>query len=149
MQPPPKKKRWVILSFSIWCGNSLTHPKIVNVRATVVRFWFQNYVQICETKQNEVESLKSNKNCSNRSQSLFTYFENEASRSALLRIWFWRENWNCETILVKMVCKLLISTKNKGIALFFVYSFECKALSTQKQRYLFIVWPVLTICTPF
>ncbi len=79
------------------------------------------------------------------SQSSIMYFENNTNRSALFRFWFWIVNRNCETILFKMVCKLLNLSKSKGTALFFVYSFECTVWNTQKQRCLFIFWLILTI----
>ncbi len=105
-----------------------THTNIVVAWATIFRFWFWKHIQICETIVVKLmcRLLNSDKNWLNRSQSLITYFENDANRSALSRFRFWIKIWNCETILVKMM------SKNKRIALFFVYSLECTAWNTQK-----------------
>ncbi len=127
--PPQKKTRWIIHPAQFWRGNPTTHTKIVADRATIVRFWFQKDVRIRETifVKMTCESLNSEKNWPNRSQSLNTCFENDANRSALFRFRVWIENRNCEAILVKMVCELLKSVKNKGIKMFFVHSFRCTA----------------------
>ncbi len=59
--------------------------------------------------------------------------QNNANQAAVVEFWFWIENLSCETIFVKMVCKLLkfiqrdsnvfvywkVYTKNSAIALFF------------------------------
>ncbi len=147
MRPTPPKRHDESSSSSQFGAEiqNDTHTNIVVVWATIFRFWFWKHIQICETivVKMTCRLLKSDKNWLNRSQSLITYFENDANWSALSRFRFWIKNWNCETILVKMM------SKNKRIALFFVYSFECTAWNTQKQSCLFIFWPIFTLCTPF
>jgi hypothetical protein len=88
--PPIKQTWWVIHPAQVWRGNSITHTKIVTVRATIVRFLFQKHVRICETilVKMTCELLKFDKNWLNRRQSLFTYFQNDANWSALFGFWF-------------------------------------------------------------
>jgi hypothetical protein len=50
------------------------------------------------------------------------YFENDANQVTLVRFQFCIENQNCETILNKIMCKLLKSTK-KRVGAFVVSSF--------------------------
>jgi len=118
--PPKKKTRWVILPFSVWHGNSMTHTKIIPIRATIVWFWFWKHVQICGTifVKRKCELLRSEKNWLNSSQRLITYFENDTNRSALFRFQFGTKNLNCETILVNMECELLKSAKKRDRAVF-------------------------------
>ncbi len=139
MPPPKKNTRWIIFLFSVWRGNSMTHTNNVAFQATIVWFWFRKHVQICETILIKMtcKSLKSelsDNNWLNRSQSLIIYFENDANRSALFYSISILNRKLSETILVKMVCDFLNLSKNKGTALFVVYSFECTAWSTQKQH---------------
>ncbi len=56
---------------------SMTHTKIVAVRARIVEFCFQKHIQICETILIKMthESLKSNKNLLNMSLTLTSYFK--------------------------------------------------------------------------
>ncbi len=74
MRPPPKKKqtRWIIHPAQFWRRNPTTHTKIVAVRATIVRFWFQKDVRVRETilVKMTCESLNYDKNWPTRSQSL-------------------------------------------------------------------------------
>jgi hypothetical protein len=37
---------------------------------------------------------------------IIPYFENNADPAAVVRFQVWGDIWNCETILVKMVCRL-------------------------------------------
>ncbi len=78
------------------------------------------------------------------------YLKNNANRAAVVAIWFWIKNRNFEMILVKMVCKLLKSAKNK-IKRQRCLCTPCCALKAvhKKYRYPFIFWQILTIDTPF
>ncbi len=98
--PPPKKKtRWVILPCLVWRGNSMKLTKIIVVRATVVGFLI----------------LKKDLNLWGNPRKHERTFENNAVRAAEVAFWFWIYIQNWETILVKMMCELLKSSKNKGI----------------------------------
>jgi hypothetical protein len=81
----PLEIMFVVL-FWFWLGNSMAHTKIVAVRATLVQFLFRKHEWICGTVLLKLtcESLKSDENCSNRSQFLVTYFKNYANQTALV-----------------------------------------------------------------
>ncbi len=57
----------------------------------------------------------------NQEPVLVPYIENDANQAAVVEFWFLIKNQNCETILIKMVCKLLKFVQ-KVIAMFCVIS---------------------------
>ncbi len=102
MRPPPKKKtRWVIHPAQFWRGNSMTRTKIIDARLSLSDFNFKNMFKVVRLffVKMTCKSLKFKKIWPNRSQSLITYFVNNATWSALFRFQFFLiENQNCETM---------------------------------------------------
>ncbi len=70
MRPPTQKKTMSFPPCSVWPGNSMTHTKIIAVRASLVQFWFQKQIEIRVTIPVKMkrESFKFNENFSNMSQ---------------------------------------------------------------------------------
>jgi hypothetical protein len=73
---------------------------------------------------------------------LVSYFENNAYQPAVVKFWFWIKNQNCETIIIKIVCKFVSNV------LLCTQCCELKVVH-QKQFHHFIFWLILTIRTSF